>query len=240
MQVASRQCLWKDTIAGSGTMLAVEASEECMTVRIARGELASGSSSVTVIWGDGTKSEYSRINDAQHTYARPGEYRIVISDDICSFGYSTSSGTGPVRDMVRELLALGSKVTHIGSYGFNNCHRMRGVINLPTVTSIGAYAFGSTRGITDFILPSMTWLEETSFYNAPSPTQIHADNVTEIDPNFWDYYGWRLYDLYLRNSTCAQIRAMSGFPFDADMIEEEVRFHGSDGIVLKNGTIVPN
>jgi hypothetical protein len=33
---------------------------------------------------------------------------------------------------------------------------------------------------------------------------------------------------------------MSGFPFKADMIEEEVRFHGSDGIVLADGTIIPN
>jgi len=103
MQVASRQCLWKDTIAWSCTMLVVEASEECMTVHIARGELASGSSSVTISWGDGTKSEYSRINDAQHTYAKRGEYLIVISDDICTFGYSTSTGESRVRDMLREL-----------------------------------------------------------------------------------------------------------------------------------------
>lgn len=240
MQVASRQCLWKDTIAGPGTMLAVEASEECMTVQIARGELAEGSSSVTVNWGDGSKSEYSRISNARHTYAKPGEYRIIISDDLCSFGYSESSGTGPVRDMVRELIALGSKVTAISTYGFNNCHKMRGVINLPNVTSIGGYAFGTTLGISDFILPSMTRLVQTSFYCGPSPRQIHADNVTQIDSSFWDYYGWKLYDLYLRNSTCAQIKAMSGFPFKADRIEDEVRFHGSDGIVLKNGTIIPN
>ena len=58
MQVASRQCLWKDTIAGPGTLLAVEASSDCMTVRIARGDLAPGSTSVTVGWGDGTKSVY--------------------------------------------------------------------------------------------------------------------------------------------------------------------------------------
>ena len=240
MQVASRQCLWKDEIAGLGTTLAVEASEECMTVQIARGELADGSSSVTVHWGDGAKSEYSRIGNARHTYAKPGEYYIVISDDLCSFGYSDSSGTGPVRDMVRELVSLGSKVTAIGGYGFNNCHRMRGVINLPNVTSIGSYAFGTTLGITDFILPSMTRLGQTSFYSGPSPTQIHADNVRQIDSRFWDYYGWRLYNLYLRNSTCAQIRAMGGFPFNADRAGEEVRFHGSDGIVLADGTIIPN
>ena len=240
MQVASRQCLWKDTTSGGWTMLVVEASEECMTVQIATGELAAGSSSVAVRWGDGTKSEYSRISNARHTYATPGEYVILISDDIRTFGYSTSSGTGPVRDMVRELLALGSKVTSIASYGFNNCHRMRGVMKLPNVTSIGSYAFGTALGITDFILPSMTRLVQTSFYSNPDARQIHADNVTEIDSRFWDYYGWMLTDLYLRNSTCAQIKVMSGFPFRADASSETVRFHGSDGIVLKDGTVIPN
>lgn len=242
MQVASRQCLWKDTIAGPVTRLAVEASSDCMTVRIAQGDLAPGSASVTVNWGDGTKSVCSRIADARHTYERPGEYRIAISDDLCSFGFTESSPSGPVpeRDMLRELVSLGSKVTSIASYGFNNCKNMRGVMNLPNVTSIGSYAFGSTLGITDFILPSMTRLVQTSFYSNPGPRQMHADNVRQIDSFFWDYYGWKLYDLYLRNSTCAQIKAMSGFPFKADRAAEAVRFHGSDGVVLADGTIIPN
>jgi len=165
---------------------------------------------------------------------------VTISDDIESFGYTNYSGTTAQRDMLQELVALGSKVTQIEGYGFNNCHRMRGVIELPNVTSIGGYAFGSTRGITDYILPSMTTLVQTSFYSGSTPTQIHADNVTRIDNRFWDYYGWRLYDLYLRNSTCERIKAMDGFPFCADRIAETVRFHGADGIVLKDGTIIPN
>jgi len=242
MQIASRQCLWRDTFAGPGTILAVEASSASMTVRIARGDLADDSDSVFVYWGDGQKSEYSRISDARHTYEKPGEYTVRISDDLRTFGFTDSSPSGavPERDMLRELVSLGSKVTSIATYAFNNCHFMRGVMNLPNVTNIGGYAFGSTRGITDFILPSMTRLVQTSFYSGPTPTQMHADNVTEIDSRFWDYYGWKLYDLYLRNSTCAQIKAMSGFPFKADGTTEPVRFHGSDGIVLKDGTVIPN
>ena len=242
MQVASRQSLWKDTVGGPGTVLVVEASPALMTVRIARGDLADGSDSVVVSWGDGQKGEYSRISGAKHTYAKAGEYKIRISDDLCSFGFtdSGSSDGAQERDMLRELVSVGFKVTSIASYAFNNCRSMRGVINLPNVTSIGGYAFGSTRGVTDFILPSMTELVETSFYCGPSPTQIHADNVRRIDPCFWDYYGWRLFDLYLRSSSCTDIRAMDGFPFNAEMIQEEVRFHGSDGIVLKDGTVIPN
>ena len=140
------------------------------------------------------------------------------------------------KDMLRELVSLGSKVTTIAGYAFNNCHCMRGVMNLPNVTSIGGYDFGTTLGITDFILPSMTRLVQESFYAGPSPTQIHADNVQQIDSRFWEYYGGHLTDMYIRGKTRAQIKAMGGFPFYAR--GAGVRFHGSDGIVLANGTFV--
>ena len=240
MQVASRQLLWNETHGGGGrTVLVVRADAPCMTAKIRSGSLAPGSTEVTVDWGDGTVEQFPNLNGRTHTYSRAKDYRIKISDDLSSFGYTGSgSGDSLYRDMLIELVSLGRKVTSIAGYGFNNCHNMRGVMNLPNVTSIGSYAFGTTLGITDFILPSMTRLVQTSFYSGPSPTQIHADNVRQIDSSFWDYYGWRLYDIYLRGSDCEQIKAMNGFPFGADRIQETVRFHGRDGIVLANGTII--
>ena len=240
MQIASRQLLWNDSLGGSGkTVLVVRADALCMTAKICSGSLAPGSTEVTVDWGDGTVEQFPNLNGRMHTYSRTKDYRIKISDDLSSFGYTAGNPGGDhYRDMLIELVSLGTKVTTITVYGFNNCHNMRGVMNLPNVTSIGGYAFGTTLGITDFILPSMTRLVQTSFYSGPSPTQIHADNVRQIDSRFWDYYGWRLYDLYLRSSTCAQIKAMNGFPFNADRVANTVRFHGSDGIVLGNGTII--
>ena len=80
MQVASRQCLWKDTIAGSGTILEVEIPDSGGNVRIGSGTLASGSTEITVSWGDGQKGIYSQINGATHTYAKRGTYIIRISD----------------------------------------------------------------------------------------------------------------------------------------------------------------
>ena len=239
MQIASRQALWRETFGGSGkTVLVVRADAACMTVKLCAGALAAGSECVAVDWGDGTMETFPNLNNRLHTYSRTGDYRVRISDDLSSFGFTAGNPGGDhYRDMLIELVSLGTKVTSIAGYGFNNCHNMRGVIRLPNVTSIGAYAFGTTLGVTDFILPSMTRLVQTSFYCGPSPTQIHADNVRRIDSRFWDYYGWRLYDVYIRGSTCAQIKAMSGFPFCADKISEEVRFHGSDGIVLADGTI---
>ena len=237
MQIASRQALWNESLSGGGrTVLVVRAAPLCMTAKLCTGALAPGSTEVTVDWGDGTVECFPNLNGRMHTYEREKDYRVRISDDLASFGFTSGNPGGDhYRDMLIELVSLGTKVTTIAGYGFNNCHNMRGVICLPNVTSIGGYAFGSTRGITDFILPSMTRLVQTSFYSGPSPTQIHADNVRQIDSRFWEYYGRRLYDLYLRNSTCAQIKAMSGFPFQAGASD---RFHGSDGIVLGNGTII--
>ena len=236
MQIASRQALWRESVPKGKTVLVIRASPESMTVEIAHGGLAPGSTEVTVDWGDGTVESMRGISNARHTYARAKDYVVKISDDISSFGYSASNWDGnPIREMLVELLGVGTKVTSIVSYGFNNCKNMRGVIELPNVTSVGSYAFGSVAEITDFILPSMTRLDQTSFYCGPSPTQLHADNVTHIDGQFWDYYGGHLADIYLRGSTRSQIRSMPGFPF---MAGPTVRFHGFDGIVLGNGEFV--
>ena len=235
MQIASRQPMWSEGFA-KGTVLVLRASTASMTAKISGGNLADPNGIVTVDWGDGTSGEYRSFRDVTHTYSRAKNYKVKISDDLVSFGYTNYSYTGTgQRDMILELKSLGSRVTSIEGYAFNNCHNMRGVINLPNVTSINGYAFGSTLGITDFILPSMTRLVQTSFYAAPSPTQMHADNVTQIDSRFWEYYGGHLADMYIGNRTCEQIKAMSGFPFRADA---SVRFHGSNGIVLGNGTII--
>ena len=236
MQIASRNLLWRNGFVGKGTILAVEPTPENMTVTICTGALAEGSAFVTVDWGDGSVETMPGINNARHTYARIREYKIKISDDIKSFGFTNSSQTNRNRDLLRELMCLGSKVTTIAGYAFNNCHCMRGVMNLPNVTSIGGYAFGTTLGITDFILPSLQRVVQTSFYAGPSPTQIHIDNALQIDNRFWEYYGGHLTDMYIRGKTRAQIRSMSGFPFYAR--GRDVRFHGSDGIVLADGSFV--
>ena len=234
MQIASRQPLWDEGMP-KGTVLVLRASAASMTARIAGGNVAAGSGGVTVDWGDGTKNVYSSFRNVSHTYSRAKDYTVKISDDLTSFGYtSTTIGSEPHNDMIVELKSVGSRVVTIEGYAFNNCHKMRGVINLPSVTSINGYAFGTTQGITDFILPSMTHLVQTSFYWGPTASAMYCDNVIQIDSSFWEYYGGRLVDVYIRKKTCQQIKAMSGFPFKAGAA---VRFHGSDGIVTGDGRI---
>lgn len=234
MQVAARNPLWNEGV-GKGTVLIVRASDASMTVSIVGGDLAEGSEMVVVDWGDGCVEGRTSFRNVRHTYPDARDYKIKISDDLKSFGFTNGSDSDAYRQMLKELVSIGSKVTSIASNGFNNCRSMRGVINLPNVTSIGSYAFGSTGNVTEFILPSMRQLVQTSFYFGPTASKMYCDNVTSIDSQFWGYYGGRLVDVYIRKKTCQQIKAMSGFPFKAGAA---VRFHGSDGIVLGNGTII--
>jgi hypothetical protein len=234
MQIASRKPLWHDGhIPKDKTVLFLNVTSASMTARIGTCTLAPGSTSITIDWGDRTVEEYEAVAGATHTYAREGEYMVTISDDVEEFGVAGYGSTEAYNDMYAELANVAPKVKTISGYGFNNCHKMRGVINLPNVTTIGGYAFGTTLGITDFILPSMTNIVQTSFYAGPSPRQIHIDNAQRIDSRFFDYYGHHLADVYITGKTRSQIKSMSGFPFAA---RASVRFHGSDGIVMGDGT----
>jgi len=235
MQIASRKLLWKDgRIPKDKTVLFLNVTAASMTAHIGRCTLAPGSASITIDWGDKTVNEYTYVDGATHTYSREGEYMVTISDDVQEFGYAGYGSTEAYNDMLAELANVAPKVTSIDSYGFNNCHKMRGVINLPNVTNIGSYAFGSTLGITDFILPSMRSLSETSFYTCPSATRMYVDNVERIDREFFGYYNKnRLKDMYIANRTRDYVKRMSGFPFAATA---DTRFHCQDGILLGNGT----
>lgn len=239
MLVAARKSLWKKKYDYDGTALVVKASAGNMMVTLASGELAYGSSAVEIDWGDGDKrTQPGGIYEISHTYSKEGYYTIKISDDLRSFAFVRNGENYAKRGMLIELLSLGNKVVSIPAYGFNNCHNMRGVLNLNNVTSIGNYALGTTRGISAIILPEIKALKQVSFYANDCANVIVADKVTQIDSRFWDYYNgrdpWDLpTDMYLRGLTRAQIKSMVGFPF---LAPATARFHGSDGIVRGDGT----
>lgn len=236
MLVASKVLLWDGLVSNGETILVVRISEELKTIKIAGGSLAPLSKAVKISWGDGTKDVLSDFLGRMHTYDRSGEYVITISDDISSFGFTSDiEGDEVYRPMLIELVSIGSKVTRIEDYAFNNCKNMRGRISLPNVTDISWHAFGSTEGITEFILPSITRLVQESFFTMPSASRLYADNVVEIDSRFFEYYGGNLKDLYIRNLSRFEIKDIDGFPFEAS---GDVRFHGSDGIILANGQLV--
>ena len=94
MQAASRLVFWqrpKDVF--DGTELLLEATDASSRALIVAGSLSQGRSSVTVDWGDGTVDTVrGSIRNLTHEYGRKGAYRVRISDDIRSFGYTDWSG----------------------------------------------------------------------------------------------------------------------------------------------------
>lgn len=237
MQLASRYTIWPDAVRRDETVLVIRTDPGRMYAELACGALAQGSRYVTVDWGDGTVERLDGIDGAVHLYPWAKEYTIRISNDLKSFGYTQNEATAAIKDMLLEVVSLGSKVTEITEYAFNNCHNLRGVLDFPHVTEIGDYAFGSTIALEEFILPSMSALRGEQFYIASGAAALYVDNVKSIPKLFWIFYGENLTDMYIRGKSAAEIAAMANFPFRA---EGGVRFHGSDGIVLADGTIIPN
>jgi len=235
MQVASRQPLWDGRSAGGRTVLWLRVTSSARRAEIAVGMKCAEFRSVAVDWGDGTADSVSEIARLAHEYGRTGDYRVVISDALATFGYADPETPDATRQMLLELESLGTRVTAIPYGGFNNCRSMRGRIVLPGVTDIGSYAFGSVGGVSEFVLPSVRYLRQESFYTCPSAGVVFADAVERIDSMFVSYYGsGRLCDLYVRGRTCGEVRAMTGFPFGG---RPEMRFHCGDGILLGNGTV---
>lgn len=234
MQIGSRQTLWTESAPTGKTVLVFRVTDDQPKVKIRGGNLAPGSSTVTVDWGDGTREVLRQFIYVLHEYRRRGLFTVVISDDLASFSYT---GTEPMftdetRQMLVEMKSAGSKLTKLEMRAFNNCRSMRGRMVFPGVTTVEGYAFGSVCGVREMRFPALAELEQTAFYTGPTADTVYADRVTRISSDFFVYYGSRLVDLYIRGKTRAQIKAMTGFPFKAN---GNVRFHGSDGIVLGNG-----
>lgn len=237
MQLAARQNVWSPgAVYGNLTVISVETTDVYRQVVIVSGTLAPGRASVTVDWGDGSRQVLTaNFYNLAHDYPRAGGWKIRISDDLSSFGL-TRGGQDVERYKRRfvELNSVGLRVTSLPTEGFQHL-ALRGRLEFPSVTYIGGYCFGSTSLATEFCFPSLLRVEPNSFYCGPSPTRFVVDNAVEIPSYFADYYATPLDDMFIRSKSRAQIRAMSGFPFGQ---RAETRFHGSDGIVLGNGSFV--
>lgn len=234
MLMASKQNFWQNEVAIDSTLLLVEVSAETgNTVCLASGKLDEASEFCTVFWGDGKTDVITSRSFAslRHIYPSAGSYTIRISDDLASFAPGSFNGSEAERRCFRELVALGRKITFIPAFAFNNFKNMRGSITLPSVTTIGGYAFGSTQGVDTFVFPALRVLQPESFYAGPSPTKMYCDNVQSISGPLWAYYGGHLADLYIRGKRCDEIRAMANFPFGAP---PHARIHGRDGIVVRS------
>lgn len=242
MLVGARTSLWGNLSDYKGTILRLDVTEDYKQTSIHSITIADGHETVEIDWGDGTIRSYSgEIRDLRHSYMYPGEYLIKISDDISILKFTYSGEYIKKKDQLIEVVTFSERIKTLLADSFNNCHNLRGTLRLPGVTWIGSYALGSLTSLDAFELPSMTKLLQISFYGSNVAKTLVVDKVTSIESSFWEYYGSQEVgwicptDVYLRESTCAQIKAMVGFPFKAPA---ETRFHGSDGIVLGNRTVI--
>ena len=245
MQVAARTCLWRETPGRSRTAFSLTASEaKSMTAKIGAGVFAPGSTKCVVDWGDGERTVRTRswsVGTLTHLYAEPGVYKVTVSDDLRTFALGWTGAGNVYHDMYagHPFISLGSQVRTIPAYGFAYL-TLPGPLELPGVTSVGQSAFGGLSGCTDLILPSLERLDSLAFRWHRGCPLLHCDKAKEIGADFFSdgtYTYVNYTDVFLRESTCAEILAMSGFPFGASWT---VRFHGSDGIVNGNGDVTPN
>ena len=92
MQVASRQCLWKD--AGGGTVIVVEMTP-ATGLYLKFVFHATEGSDVAIRWGDGGRDDISYAAgdlSCGHTYSRSGRYTVVI--------HGAGAGLSPIRTCV--------------------------------------------------------------------------------------------------------------------------------------------
>lgn len=93
--VAAPEPTWR------GTRMQLNVPTDAAVFDIAVADLAEGSESVTVDWGDGTTDTFSGgIDHITHTYASAGRHEVLISDGVESFGVNGETESAPFSECV--------------------------------------------------------------------------------------------------------------------------------------------
>ena len=100
-----------------GTRMQLNVPTDAAVFGIAVADLAEGSESVTVDWGDGTTDTFSGgIDHATHTYASAGRYEVLISDDVESFGVNGETESAPFSECVAWVESLESNAAKLAAF----------------------------------------------------------------------------------------------------------------------------
>ena len=121
-------------------------------------ELAEGSASVLIDWGDGTRQSCSEVNDLTHTYPAEGVYEVRISDDISTL--CCSDYQGDFREVYApQIVGLESNATKL--------------------KTLGVSAFDNASSLTEFVIPAER-IESRVFADCSNLQVARLLNVKEI------------------------------------------------------------
>ena len=151
----------------------------------------SSGTAVSIDWGDGSTVESVTLNTSTiytpHEYASDGEYIIAItvtSGTIGLIGASSSTNlfrkssfantnVDKVYANILTKAEIGTGVTYIGDFAFQNCFSLTSITIPSTVTYIGMNAFSSCGSLTSVTLPStVTSIGTNAFSSCGSLTSI--------------------------------------------------------------------
>ena len=145
---------------------------------------------VTIDWGDGSATQTlsgTGNRSTSHTYANIGDYCIALtvsSGCTLELGHNSSyycvmgstGNTGKVYCNMLQKVEIGTRITNIRSYAFNNCYSLASVVIPNSVTSIGSSAFQNCYGVAYYDFSNYTdvpTLDNTNaFSNIPTDCKI--------------------------------------------------------------------
>ena len=85
-----------------GTTLLIETTADQPKFNIQTGGIVTGETA-TIDWGDGASDDFTRIYNANHTYAKPGIYRIEISDVLSAISIAVADAFANYAAMVKAI-----------------------------------------------------------------------------------------------------------------------------------------
>ena len=161
---------------------------------------------VTVDWGDGsatdtlTGTSLTTVKSVQHIYASAGDYMITLTASSGTtfafygssnyYSYILRKATDATNSKVPshiyrnaiQKIELGSGITSLGQYAFQNCYSLYSITIPSTVTTISTYAFYYCYSLSSITIPStITSISNGAFYYCSSLSSITIPStVTSI------------------------------------------------------------
>ncbi len=166
-------------------------------------------SELDIDWGDGsthstfTTTSAGYVNE-RHNYTTPGDYVIAITVTTGSFvlqsssssvsnilwnGNSSTSSPDRAYNNSIQKIEIGTGITSIGTYAFNNCYSLSSITIPDGVTTIGNNAFQNCYSLSSITIPdTVTSIGATAFYGCSALSSVTIpDGVTSIGNNAFAY-----------------------------------------------------